>query len=195
MKRVIPFVVTILVIAVMAAQSMMPPPVVSDAPAVGLGEIAGFTSVALEPSPAEVKTLPSDTVVLKRRYQGAGAEAYIVTAVIGGSGKSSIHRPELCLPAQGFLMRDPGNVSVGDIPWRTLVLERGAGEERLAFAYTFFNQAGLHTSSHVRRIFTDVWDRSVLGRIDRWVMVTVISLSGGNAGMEEFLTGLSASLR
>ena len=40
-------------------------------------------------------------------------------------------------------------------------------------AYTFFNQDGLRTASHLRRIFADVWDRSIHNRIDRWVMVTV----------------------
>jgi hypothetical protein len=118
-------------------------------------------------------------------------EAYLVTVVIGGRGKSSIHRPELCLPAQGYLMSEPKNLEAGGIPWRSIQLARGPEEERSSFAYTFFNQNGLHTSSHIRRIFTDVWDRSLLGRIDRWVMVTVVSLSGTEASFEDFLSHLA----
>jgi hypothetical protein len=53
----------------------------------------------------------------------------------------------------------------------------------------------MRTSSHVRRIFADVWDRSVLGRIDRWVMVTVFSLSNKSDDMEGFLSKLSETLR
>ena len=195
MKKALPICVALLVVSFMAAQSLMPPPVISQAPEVQLSEIDGYTSVPLDPSQAELETLPSDTVILKRRYQGSGAETYVVSAVIGGKGKSSIHRPELCLPAQGFLMSNPHSVSLNDIPWRRLGLERGAGEESFSFAYTFFNQAGMRTSSHVRRIFADVWDRSVLGRIDRWVMVTVFSLSNKSDEMEGFLSKLSETLR
>ena len=45
----------------------------------------------------------------------------------------------------------------------------------VTLSYTFFNQNGLRTSSHARRIISDTWDRSVLNRIDRWVMVTVLA--------------------
>ena len=73
-------------------------------------------------------------------------------------------------------------------------------------AYTFFNQAGIHTASHTRRIFIDTWDRSVHNRIDRWVMVTVsISTPYDSVGfdlqheadrltMEDFLARLSEAL-
>ena len=194
MKKILPFVVFAFVVVFAGALEFMPSPVVENPPPAALSEVEGFTSVSLEPSPAEVSTLPSDTVILKRRYQGSGVEAYLVTAVIGGRGKSSIHRPELCLPAQGYLMSEPHNLEAGGIPWRALRLSRGPEEASSSFAYTFFNQAGLQTSSHIRRIFTDVWDRSILGRIDRWVMVTVVSLSGGEAAFEGFLSRLAPSL-
>ena len=51
-------------------------------------------------------------------------------------------------------------------------------------AYTFFNQAGVRTSSHVARILRDIWDRSVLNRIDRWVMVTVSASNDGGFSLE-----------
>lgn len=195
MKKALPFVVFLIVSVFAGVLHFMPPPSVEEAPKVSLCELEGFTSVALEPSPAEIETLPSDTVILKRRYQGSGVEAYLVTVVIGGRGKSSIHRPELCLPAQGYLMSEPKNLEAGGIPWRSIQLARGPEEERSSFAYTFFNQNFLHTSSHIRRIFTDVWDRSLLGRIDRWVMVTVVSLSGTEASFEDFLSHLAPALK
>lgn len=191
MRRAVPYVLFSVVAAAMCLQSFLPPPVVAEAPAVELGEVRGFSSVALEPSLAETETLPRDTVVLKRRYVGALDRSYLVTAVIGGSGKSSIHRPELCLPAQGFLMSEPRDFSASSVPWRGLFLERGVSGEKMAFAYTFFNQNGFRTSSHIGRIFTDVWDRSVHGRIDRWVMVTVLSFSGEESHLRAFLSELS----
>ena len=57
-------------------------------------------------------------------------------------------------------------------------------------AYTFFNQAGFRTSSHLKRIFRDVWDRSILGRIDRWVMTEVTTSSDDERTLVEFLRNL-----
>ena len=97
---------------------------------------------------------------------------FLVSAVIGGASKNSIHRPELCMPAQGNIMSDPRTFTVAGRPFRAIHLE-GGGMSPTVLAYTFFNQAGVHTASHLRRIFLDTWDRSVHNRIDRWVMVTV----------------------
>ena len=77
-------------------------------------------------------------------------------------------------------------MTVGGVEWRRISLER-AGGSPCGFAYTFFNQEGYRTASHVSRIMRDVWDRSVLSRIDRWVMVTVYADSDDDAEMEDFL--------
>ena len=121
--------------------------------------------------------LPSDTRILKRIYSTPHSQ-FLVSAVIGGTSKSSIHRPELCMPAQGFLMLDPRDFTVDGRPYHAIRLESPRGPSTV-LAYTFFNQAGVRTSSHVHRILVDIWDRSVLNRIDRWVMITV---SAGNEG-------------
>lgn len=129
------------------------------------------SDVAFE-SPGEKKVLPSDTIIHKRGYRDANGTSYVVSAVIGGASKRSIHRPELCMPAQGFIMSNPYDVKVNGRPFRVITLSSG-NVTSAALAYTFFNQDGVKTSSHIHRIFTDTWDRSVMNRIDRWVMVTV----------------------
>ncbi len=65
----------------------------------------------------------------------------------------------------------------------------------MGFAYTFFNQDGYRTSSHLRRIFRDVWDRSMRGRIDRWVMLTVHSSVSDGAHLAAFLCELKEVCR
>lgn len=124
----------------------------------------------------ENTVLPRDTSIVKRVYRSGWGTQFIVSAVISGAGKSSIHRPELCMPAQGFLMSDPADFKVGERPYHAIQLN-GPASPPATLAYTFFNQAGVHTASHLRRIFIDTWDRSVLCRIDRWVMVTVHAFS------------------
>ena len=155
-------------------------------PEVSLPEIAGFTFEELPMSEAEYETLPKDTTIIRRRYTAPDGHWYQASAVIGGRSKSSVHRPELCLPGQGYQMTAPHTLAVGPVSWRVLTLERGT-EGRTGFAYTFVNGTGFRTSSNLVRIFTDVWDRSIRGRIDRWVMLTVSSSRSDDAGLAAFL--------
>ena len=120
--------------------------------------------------------LPKDTTILRRVYRSGWGTRFTVSAIISGTGKSSIHRPELCLPAQGFQMSDPTDLDVAadgsaSRPYHAIQVNSRAAPALLV--YTFFNQDGVRTASHLRRIFMDTWDRSVHNRIDRWVMVTV----------------------
>ncbi len=191
---VIPVLATLLVVAAMAWQGMGVDPVLCEAPAARLAEIPGYASEPLEPTEAERETLPADTQFDKRLYTAADGTWYQVSLVIGGKSKSSIHRPELCLPTQGFQMMSPRNLEAGGVDWHAVTLARG-GLPPLGFAYTFFNQAGFRTSSHVRRILCDVLDRSFRARIDRWAMVTVNGSRADDAALAAFLAHLREVVR
>lgn len=169
---ILPIVSFALIVPAMLYQASTPEVVVAEAPKVELGEIDGFSSEELAPSEAELTVLPKDTIILKRRYEDPVGNWMVITAVIGGKSKSSIHRPELCLPAQGFAMVNPRTIESGGRDWRCIDLA-AKDSPSFRFAYTFFNQDGYATASHVSRIFRDVLDRSFFNRIDRWVMVTV----------------------
>ena len=193
------FAVPVLTLAVLAfsgwSLTHVPETVVCEPPEVALGEIPGFTSERLEVSEAELRTLPADTRFDKRLYTSADGGWYAVSVVIGGQSKSSIHRPELCLPSQGFLMADPRTVEVDGVSWRLIRLDGGAGRSSQGFAYTFFNQLGYRTSSHFDRILRDIWDRSFHNRIDRWVMVTVNASRADPRALEDFLRRLKGVLK
>ena len=180
------------VVPAMLQQSRSAEPTLCEAPRMELGDIDGFESVVLEPSEAELQTLPSDTRFVKRLYSAPWGAWFQVTVVIGGTSKSSIHRPELCLPSQGFQMTEPRDATAAGSDWRFISLLRRDAPP-LGFAYTFFNQAGYRTPSHMKRIFRDVWDRSVHNRIDRWVMVTVNASTADDAALVAFLERLGAS--
>ena len=193
-KVLIPAVTAALVVAAMLYQARTVDPVLCDAPDAKLAEIGGYTSEPVEVSEAERQILPADTGFDKRRYTDADGRWFQVSMVIGGKSKRSIHRPELCLPGQGFQMASPRTVDAAGVEWRFVTLMRGS-EPASGFAYVFFNQEGFRTSSHLRRIFRDVWDRSVRGRIDRWVMVTVSSLDADEARLVAFLEKLKGVIR
>ena len=193
-KVLIPAVTAALVVAAMLYQARTVDPVLCDAPDAKLVEIAGYKSEPVEVSEAERHVLPADTGFDKRRYEDGDGNWYQVSLVIGGKSKSSIHRPELCLPGQGFQMMAPRTVESGGVEWHSVMLARGA-VPACGFAYTFFNQDGYRTSSHLKRIFRDVWDRSIRGRIDRWVMVTVFSPDADEARLAAFLGKLKGVIR
>ena len=182
-----------LTIFFMFVQAKTPKVTLCDAPQIELRELPGFKSEALEPSEAELYVLPKDTQFVKRRYVDAAGNWYQVSAVIGGTSKQSIHRPELCLPTQGFLMINSRTVDIGGEAWRFITLARGNSPVH-GFAYSFFNQNGFRTASHTRRIFCDVWDRSVHNRIDRWVMITVNSSKVNDAEMVDFISKIREML-
>ena len=182
-----PILVFALVVPLMFFQAATPDVTVAEAPNVHLAEIPGFSSEVLEPSEAELTVLPSDTVIEKRRYVADSGDWMVVSLVVGGKSKSSIHRPELCLPAQGLRMERPRTRSVAGRDWRFINLA-SKDSPTFGFAYTFFNQEGFKTASHVSRIFRDVVDRSLCNRIDRWVMVTVNASRSDDAGLSNLLS-------
>ena len=188
------FLILIPFIAVMVMMANTPAATLCEAPKIVLGEIPGFTSEKKEISEAELTVLPADTQIEKRLYTAPNGHWFLVSAVIGGKSKSSIHRPELCLPAQGFLMTNPRTVELGEEVWRFITLDGGPDRPKLGFAYTFFNQAGYHTSSHVSRILRDVWDRSMFNRIDRWVMITINTSRSDDYGVLDFIQKLKGEL-
>ena len=194
MRKVLtPLMAAVLVVAVMLYQARTVNPVLCEAPSVELVEIKGFASEPIAISEAERTVLPADTEIDKRRYVSPDGE-FLVSVVVGGRSKSSIHRPELCLPAQGFQMASPRTVEVGGVEWHVITLARKEASS-MGFAYTFFNKDGYRTSSHLRRIFRDVWDRSMRGRIDRWVMLTVNSSISDEARLMAFLGKLKEVIR
>ena len=187
LSSLVPALAVLLVVPLMFFQAATPEVTVAALPNVHLGEIPGFTSEVLDPSEAELTVLPADTVIEKRRYESDGGDWMVVSLVFGGKSKSSIHRPELCLPAQGFRMERPRTRDVAGRDWRMIDLT-SKESPTFGFAYTFFNQEGFKTSSHVSRIFRDVVDRSLFNRIDRWVMVSVNASRSDDAGLAALLS-------
>ena len=192
-KHRLPYFVAAAVIALMAWQGFVPDPVLCEARAPELAALDGFSFAPGEISEAELTTLPADTIIRRGTFAAEDGTAYHVSVVIGGRSKSSIHRPEMCLPSQGYQMRAPHTLAVGGRDWRRLDLARDNRCE--AFAYTFFDQTGFATASHLARIFKDVWDRSILNRIDRWVMVSVAANHADEAAFKEFLARLEELLK
>jgi len=144
----------------------------------------------------EWSDLPKDTVIIKRNYRASDGLAYAVSVVVGGRQRNSIHRAELCLPAQGFAMLDAARVPLTLADGRSLQVRRinaqRPGGARMSLVYWFLSHDRV-CCSHTERILLDVWDRSINNRINRWVMIAVNVSSGLDSpeGIERFEAFLS----
>ena len=130
----------------------------------------------LSTSLSEKTILPTDTTVIKRNYTSADGLVYRVTAVISGRSRASIHRAELCLPAQGFVMLAAGKKAL-DVPSGApkkvrMILATKPGASPMTLLYWFASR-NRESCSHVSRIWTDIWDRSIHNRVNRWVMISI----------------------
>jgi len=122
--------------------------------------------------------LPADTRIVKRNYSCGDGGMLAVSVVVSGASRLSIHRPEMCLPGQGFQILSTQSRTLQLGQGRTLrvnvVQAARAGERPIGFLYWFVN-ARCETTSHWVRIFSDVWARCLHNRVNRWCMVTVFS--------------------
>ncbi len=142
---------------------------------------------------AELDILPADTQSRKVTYRLPTGDTFTVAVVVAGRQRISIHRPELCLPAQGFVMsaRHVRQILPG-LPMACFSLNRKGESRTSGFAYVFLNARGA-TVSNLRRVVGDSVERSLRNRIQRWAMVTVSSPQNdfltpeGEAALRDFM--------
>lgn len=128
-------------------------------------------------SMGELQDLPKDTEILKRVYRSADGLIYSVSVVIAGRSRGSIHRAELCLPAQGFVMlsakKEKLDIKSGHPrEARIIQAQRSSSDYRFSLVYWFVSP-NHECASHAERIALDIWDRSIHNRINRWAMVAI----------------------
>jgi len=151
----------------------------------------------------EQTVLPRDTTILKRTYHANDGRTYAVSIVVAGTTRASIHRPEMCLPAQGFTMTEAKRIAVhvkGAFPQtvRQITAYR-SGNDGISLIYWMFCRER-ETSSHTVRIMSDIWDRSIHNRINRWAMVAInvspkLNPSDSLDQLELFLSELCSNIR
>ncbi len=144
-------------------------------------------------SRAEVDILPADTTSRKAIYTLADGSEWYVSLVIAGRNRMSIHRPELCLPSQGFRLSERHvRTLLPDLPMACFSLSHPEQSASSGFAYLFLNARGA-TVSNLYRVLGDCWERSVNNRIQRWAMVTIHATSydfttpEGEAALQRFM--------
>jgi hypothetical protein len=137
------------------------------------------------------KVLPPGTLFLRKWYrqktaQGDAARDVVVTLVTSGADKRSIHRPERCLPAQGWqiVSRDRCAVPLPRGTKRTLNATRLFVHrvqnriERKEVALYFFKGHDRLTGSNFTRLIWSGWDTIFRGLNYRWSYALLTSPVG-----------------
>ena len=153
-------------------------------------EILGMVGRVEKASQSEKDVLPSDTEFEKRTYVSEdGKRAMFYSIVLSGESRNSIHRPEICLPGQGWSMPRslvrrivlPGG-KVLDV--KNIYLEReiedGQGGRRKlrAHYYYWFVGRDVTTPHHLSRILLTSYDNVFRNVNHRWAYVSLMSLVG-----------------
>ena len=137
-------------------------------------------------SQGEKDSLGPDTQFVRKLYTSARGDQIYVSIVFSGPDMStSIHRPERCLPAQGWTIAD---TRVTEIPIGSQILKatrlhnvrtfRNANSEPMnvySLNYYWFVGHDGRTPSHYERTWIDIRDRVLKGENQQWAYVTVIS--------------------
>jgi EpsI family protein len=137
-------------------------------------------------SQGEKDSLGPDTQFVRKLYTNAqGDQIYVSLVFSGPDMATSIHRPERCLPAQGWTVV---NTNVATIPLQAGVLkatrlrnmfvfhqENAAPVNVYSLDYYWFVGHDAQTPSHLQRAWIDIRDRVLKGENQQWAYVTVVS--------------------
>lgn len=147
-------------------------------------EVGAFHGTEAPISEGERFVLPKDTEIIKKGYSDPSGNVINAQVVLSGAEKRSIHRPELCLPAQGWSIsgRETLPVTLADGRKITVMQDTITRQVEVApgvtkpltslFCYWFIGD-GTTTSSHFMRIFLTSRDRILYGKNHRWAYAAV----------------------
>ncbi|MEM1059849.1 MAG: exosortase C-terminal domain/associated protein EpsI [Verrucomicrobiota bacterium] len=166
------------------ADTIPKPGVVMDLPPYDMRN--GWFGEESEISHAERTILPSDTEFARKTYTNARRESILCSIVLAASQDRSIHRPERCLPGQGYTLNGSTPIDVqmpnGDT-LRAQCLDLSHTQYDVngnpytlhsLYIYWFVGD-GLTTNSNLERVVRGVFDRVFLNRQHRWAYVIVSS--------------------
>ena len=138
-------------------------------------------------SDLELTMLAKDTSFARKLYtDGRGNQVFASIVLSGKDLDNSIHRPERCLPAQGWSIADSRVVSI-PVPkvapeplkttrlhnYRKVPLKDGTTIPVYNLTYYWFVGWNVSTPSHMERTYIDIKDRILHGYNQRWAYITV----------------------
>jgi hypothetical protein len=151
--------------------------------------VPGYRSEPVPVSRQELDMLPPDTTYGRRRYLGEDGFWISANVVLMGTDRTSIHKPEYCLPGQGFQIvsreRDVIRLEVPhpyDLPVMRLVANKEARDRegrpvtvRAVYVYWFMSDTHLATE-HLERMWLMTEETLRSGRLPRWAYASYLAI-------------------
>ena len=151
--------------------------------------IGTWFGVPQEISKGEREELAADTTFARRIYSNGLGDKILASIVLAGEDPdNSLHRPERCLPAQGWTVMDSKIITIKapSLPNGELKVTRLHSQQKFPdtkgnvhtiynLNYYWFIGVSDVTPSPIRRAVLDIRDRIVKGIDERWAYVTVAS--------------------
>lgn len=149
-------------------------------------------------SDLELQMLAKDTQFARKLYtDGRGGQIFASIVLSGQDLDNSIHRPERCLPAQGWSVADSKvvnipmqQVNIGELEAtrlhnvRKVPTQDGGTIPIYSLNYYWFVGSSDMTASHFDRTYMDIRDRILYGYNQRWAYITIASTI--TAGLTKF---------
>jgi len=137
-------------------------------------------------SEGERGVLGPDTQFARKAYSLGTDQIFVSIVLSGPDMNTSIHRPERCLPAQGWTIVDSRRVTVPQ-PQGGLQVTRLQNVQSVPtndgkrvtlrdLDYYWFVGHSDVTASHFKRTWIDIRDRVLKGQNQQWAYITVMSL-------------------
>jgi hypothetical protein len=143
------------------------------------------TSDALPQAEVVTNMLPKDTSFAQRRYTAPDGFWVTGNIVLMGADRTSIHKPEYCLPGQGWTILEKGRASIpiaGAPPYEltvakwvlgnTFPTKDGRSQEVRAVYVFWFVAHNEQTTDHWQRIWWLARDLLTTGVLQRWAYVS-----------------------
>jgi hypothetical protein len=159
----------------------------------------GYTSTIVTNSEAVLGVLPKDTSFRVRAYAAEDNFWVSMTAVLMGSDRTSIHRPDICLPGQGWAIdvTHSGQVMIPmtqpvayDLPVNRIFASKQFADEsgksqtyRSIFIYWFVDGNHLTASANEWKLWWMPRDLLLHGTLQRWAYISAFAICA--PGQEE----------
>lgn len=151
--------------------------------------VQDFTSKRVPEDKTVLDTLPKDTSFVQRLYTAPDGFWVNANIVLMGTDRTSIHKPEFCLPAQGFRIDQKTTVNLpipGPHPYQlqvakwtitNFIQDSDGRKQEIRGLYVFwFIAENEETTSHWQRIWWLTRDLLMTGVLQRWAYVSYFAV-------------------
>jgi hypothetical protein len=150
--------------------------------------LPSYTSRPLPILKEELEMLPKDTSFGRREYRATDGFAALVSAVLMGTDRSSIHRPEFCLTGQGLRIDEQVETAITiarpqpyELPVMKLTatkeVEQDCRKETIRGIYVYWFVSGERlTARHAERMWWMAEKLLATGVLERWAYVSYFTV-------------------